>query len=125
MYNSVAKLMSNSLYGRLGLSPRSGVTKIVSEQTLYELFESGTVISYRGLNRHYLVTIKSNKHDRAVKGVRNVALAAATTSKARIKLYNAQTAVINSGGRILYSDTDSIYAVYKNNMRGKSIDDIT
>ena len=46
----------------------------------------------------------------------NVAISSAITSKARIRLYNAQQSVIKNGGRMLYSDTDSIIAAYKKNV---------
>ena len=46
----------------------------------------------------------------------NVAIASAITSKARIKLHKAQNDVIKNKGRLLYSDTDSIFAAYKTNV---------
>ena len=43
----------------------------------------------------------------------NVALAAAITPKARIKLYKGFKEVEKAGGRILYTDTDSIIAAFR------------
>jgi DNA polymerase elongation subunit (family B) len=47
---------------------------------------------------------------------KNVGIAAAITAKARIKLFNAQKDVVKNEGRLLYSDTDSIFAAYKKNV---------
>ena len=46
----------------------------------------------------------------------SICIASSITSKARIKLYKAQQSVISNQGRILYSDTDSIFASYKKNV---------
>jgi hypothetical protein len=43
----------------------------------------------------------------------NIAVAACITSKARIKLYQAIRDVELSGGRVLYCDTDSVFAAFK------------
>jgi hypothetical protein len=45
---------------------------------------------------------------------KNVAIASAITSKARIRLYRAFKDVIIGGGRLLYCDTDSVVAAFKN-----------
>ena len=45
--------------------------------------------------------------------IRNVSYSSAIASKARIKLHKMFVKVINDGGRILYCDTDSIFAGYK------------
>ena len=46
-------------------------------------------------------------------GFNNVALASAITAKARIRLYYAFKDVLNSKGRLLYCDTDSVVAAFK------------
>ena len=51
-------------------------------------------------------------------------LAAATTAKARIKLYLGFQAVMSAGGRLLYCDTDSIFVVFKKNMTGQTFGDV-
>jgi chemotaxis methyl-accepting protein methylase len=48
-----------------------------------------------------------------------VAYASIISSKARIKLYNSFNDVIKDGGRLLYCDTDSIFAAYKKNKLNK------
>lgn len=44
-----------------------------------------------------------------------MAVAAAITAKARIKLYRAFQEVQRAGGRILYCDTDSVFAAFDKN----------
>ncbi len=46
-------------------------------------------------------------------GFTNVAIASAITAKARIRLYHAFKDVLSNGGRLLYCDTDSIVASFK------------
>jgi DNA polymerase elongation subunit (family B) len=55
---------------------------------------------------------------------RNIAYAAIIASKARIKLNNSLQSVLDDGGRIYYTDTDSIFAGYKNNKKKEKIGDI-
>jgi hypothetical protein len=55
----------------------------------------------------YIVKREINKNSKA-----NVAIAAAITSKARIKLYAAFGDVLRAGGRLLYCDTDSVIAAF-------------
>lgn len=50
---------------------------------------------------------------------KNISIASCITSKARIKLYKAQQDVLEEKGRLLYSDTDSIFAAFKENMKNK------
>jgi len=50
----------------------------------------------------------------------NVIYAAIITSKARIKLYKSFISVQNNGGRLLYCDTDSIFAAYKKDVTGET-----
>ena len=46
------------------------------------------------------------------------------TSKARIKLYRAYKDVIKNEGRILYSDTDSIFAAFKKDVLNQKHGDV-
>jgi hypothetical protein len=56
------------------------------------------------------------------KSVSNVLVSAAVTSKARIKLYNGILNVENIGGRVIYTDTDSIIAAFKKNSYKHALD---
>ena len=57
--------------------------------------------------------LRKERNDIVGKEKNNIVIAAAITSKARIKLFKAQQNVIKNGGRLLYSDTDSIFAAFK------------
>jgi hypothetical protein len=58
------------------------------------------------------------------RSIGNISIAAATTAKARIKLYRGFQAVMSAGGRLLYCDTDSIFVVFKKNMTGQIFGDV-
>jgi DNA polymerase elongation subunit (family B) len=57
-----------------------------------------------------LATVENNNSNYVMS---NIAVAAAIASKARIKLNQAILEVGYNGGRVLYVDTDSIYAAFK------------
>jgi DNA polymerase elongation subunit (family B) len=59
------------------------------------------------------VFVKEKIKNKKIKA--NIAVASITASRARIRLYNAFLEVINNNGRILYTDTDSIFACFKQN----------
>lgn len=98
----IGKLLINSFYGRLGMGSDNYKT-IISQKIPTD------TQSYTKIDDYFIY----NKIDNNIK-VQNVAVAAAITSKARVKLYNAYIDVINNGGRLLYSDTDSIVAAFPN-----------
>lgn len=100
----IGKLLINSFYGRLALN---------EEMFFIELLEDlGLNKNYGIINNFYIIKKKILK--KTTKS--NIALAAAIASKARIKLYEAQQEVIQHGGRLLYSDTDSIFAAFNKNL---------
>lgn len=73
------------------------------------------------LNNPTLITYKSNVHLFSS----NVAIAGAITAKSRIKLYKDFISTIKNERRILYCDTDSIFAAFKKNIAGTVQDEIT
>ena len=95
----VGKLLINSFYGRLGMGNESS-RSIISDLPNHE--------EYVHFTDDLVIYKKKIKKDSA----KNIAVASAITSKARIKLYKGYLAVINAGGRLLYSDTDSIIAAF-------------
>ncbi len=98
-FKDIGKLLINSFYGRLGLTNDLNLiqlTKNLKNEKDYGMIED-----------FYL---KKNKIYRPVKG--NIAIAAAITSKARIKLYKAFKDVEDNSGRLLYCDTDSVFASF-------------
>jgi DNA polymerase elongation subunit (family B) len=56
---------------------------------------------------------------------RNLSYAAIISAKARIKLNASLNLVLKSGGRLYYTDTDSIFAGYKENRINETMGDIT
>jgi hypothetical protein len=99
----VGKLVINSLYGRLGMSNRTTKTILSdnNENCLDYIFYENSI---------YVKNIEDNR-----RSISNIAISSAIASKARIKLYRNYINVINYGGRLLYSDTDSIIAAYSAN----------
>jgi hypothetical protein len=121
-----AKLVVNSLYGRLGMDEQTNYSFFVTRNESEKFFSNCNLIAYKSVNK--LDFIKAEINDfllkelniRKKKTKSNVAMASCITAKARIKLLKAQLSVIQKGGRILYSDTDSIFAAYKYNPLGES-----
>lgn len=100
IYKSLGKLLINSFYGRLGMSDDFFIItpdiKIHDQKSYHSLYD-----------------VHLNKHKVNTNPTANIAIASAITSKARIKLYQAFTEVWAHKGRILYCDTDSIFAAFK------------
>jgi hypothetical protein len=109
--NTLAKLIINSLYGRLGMSPTSDKTVILKKDKYIEfrLQNEKKIIKESIVNDLYIITHEIMPSEETKS---NVSIAAQITSKARIKLYNGFMEVINNGGRLLYTDTDSIFAAF-------------
>jgi DNA polymerase elongation subunit (family B) len=103
------KAIINSLYGRMGMKDRDSESIILNSDEWLEFNKKKNIIQYRVIGDYILAEVKTDRKKRA-KG--NIAIASAITSKGRIMLYNAQQSVINNGGRLCYSDTDSIFACY-------------
>lgn len=104
------KLFINSVYGRMGMGENIEKTEIVDYKN-YENFKEKDVIKEVLLNGLLIISYIEKEEKEFINS--NVAIAAAITSKARIKLYKGYKSVIKEGGRILYSDTDSIFAAFE------------
>lgn len=105
---NIYKLMLNSLYGRLGVNGdiiKGFLVKSPDNYKEYRQIGSNIIINKQ------LKTLLNN----------NVAVAAAITSKARIKLYRAMMEIENLGGKLLYCDTDSIFASFDNKTNMKNL----
>jgi len=118
------KLMINSLYGRMGMSSIDNYSFIIKEEDLGN-YEYLNIISMKKVNKIILLNIElDNKIKNSIKKInyrikKNISIASSITSKSRIKLYKAQKEVIKNKGRLLYSDTDSIFAAYKRDVSGE------
>jgi hypothetical protein len=121
-YKIFGKLMVNSLYGSMGLKKKDVVQIITfSEKEFLNILNNTNVSNFYKVNNCYIILIKDDyKYNHffcqnekfSDLSLRNVSYASAITSKARIKLYKAILDVKNDGGRLLYCDTDSIFAAY-------------
>lgn len=113
--NTICKLIINSLYGRLGMGEIHDKTEAMNLSEYRNFYKKNmeSIIKESIINDinivKYSIKPKSDVSS-------NVSLAMAITSKARIKLYRGFIAVINGGGRVLYSDTDSIFAAFRKNV---------
>lgn len=109
----IYKIILNSLYGRLGLSYSPYETKILSEKK-YLKINPVKIHKWIKINNTYITTL----HTKLKPTINsNIIYAAIITSKARIKLYKGYNSVIKHGCRLLYSDTDSIFAAAPNNLQ--------
>jgi DNA polymerase elongation subunit (family B) len=99
----VGKLLINSFYGRLAIGDEMFIIELITNIDGNK--------SYGKLNDFFIIKKKIHKNNTKA----NIAIAAAIASKARIKLYEAQLEVQKHGGRLLYSDTDSIFAAFDKN----------
>lgn len=126
---NTAKLLLNTLYGKFARRYYQSSTSIVTEDQLQEIEQLYEVQSITHLDNGMIMVNYNNKPiansplpkdvvDRAFKNYNistidkntNMAIAATITSHGRIILYNLYEEVIERGGKICYSDTDSVYA---------------
>lgn len=124
-YNIFGKLMVNSFYGSTGLKDEENVSYIsYNVDEVENMLKNLSIIKMVNVNNVYIVIIKIDEKYQSFFGKkpeshskRNVSIASAITSKARIKLHSFILECIKDGGRVLYSDTDSVFASYnkKNN----------
>ena len=123
-YKTFGKLMINSLYGRLGMQEITTHSLFVDKNRFKNYSKNYKVIDYIEINDFYLIKIeiceRFKKENKIHKTKNNISLASSITSKARVKLYKAQQNVISNNGRLLYSDTDSIFAAYQKNVLGEN-----
>lgn len=112
-YKTFSKMIVNSLYGRLAMKKKNEKTELIKIDEFYNIINKYKINSASFYSKYVLISYEyNNKNDL----LSNISISAATTSKARIKLYRAYMSVINNKGRLLYSDTDSIFAAYKKNI---------
>lgn len=132
-YNLFGKNMVNGLYGSFALSDEDCLNIIVYDETEFNSILSLTdVIRWKKVGNIYVIDLIKNKKasiyfDKKKKweeSRRNIAYAAIISSKARIKLNTALNNVINKGGKLYYTDTDSIIAGFNKNNLNKELGEI-
>lgn len=107
LYKQIGKNNNNTFYGRLGMNPEK-LDEEISNKPLD--VNNKNYIKIVNINGSY-ITYKKNE-----KNISNITISAAITAKARIKLYKGFMEVIKHGGRLLYSDTDSIICEFDRNI---------
>lgn len=128
--NIFGKLMINSIYGRLGMRDIENYSFIDKKENINEIAKKIDIVSFHEMNNIVMINcINNNKLENFLgakkkKIKNNIVIASAITSKARIKLYKAQNEVIINKGRLLYSDTDSIFAAFNYDVLGKKFGEI-
>ena len=123
--NIICKSVINSLYGRLGMGPMETSTKLmyINEWSDFQKINEKNIVSETVVNNVVIVEMLKKRNDNDSLSS-NVALASMITSKARIKLYKAFCDVTDGGGRILYTDTDSIFAAFEKNVDNCKFGDV-
>jgi hypothetical protein len=132
---SIAKSLLNNLLGRFGLNINKQITKLLSEEEFTEVLQTREVNGVLHIGNKYLVTFlpevslnvcrshnvdykealnnyikyknkdsfnQENLHDVSV------AISSAVTSYSRIYMNQIKLNILNKGGSIYYTDTDSI-----------------
>lgn len=106
------KLFVNSIYGRLGMGVNNeNTTLIYNDEDYKKLRREEEIIRESIINKIRIITFEKKTKIEEIDS--NVSISAQITSKARIRLFKAFKDVIANGGRILYTDTDSIFAAFK------------
>lgn len=136
LYRSFGKNMINGLYGSFALNDDDSLFVVCFSSTEFESYLSCVdVKSWKKVGNYYILNIKKSEKSQGILDKkktwnlkcknRNIAYASVIASKARIKINNALDDVIQDGGDLYYSDTDSIFAGYSSNKLGQSLGDIT
>jgi hypothetical protein len=92
------------------------------------------VMDIEEVNNLYLITLKIDKNSKKILEDKdiymreeknlNIAIASSIASKARVKLYKAFDQVLKNKGRLLYCDTDSVFAEFENDVTNIKMGDI-
>lgn len=106
------KIIPNSLIGRMGLKYDNEKTIILDDCSYNP--RNYSLISDRKINNKWIVRVRID--DDLEKNISNVMYPAIITSKARILWWESAREVEKNGGRILYCDTDSIFASFNKNI---------
>jgi len=97
------------------MGPNFEETLLIQDEEEYKkIRKEKEILKESIINKIKIITIEKEKKIDTVES--NVSIAAQITSKARIKLFKAFKEVIKNEGRILYTDTDSIFAAFKKNV---------
>ena len=137
----LSKLMINSFYGRTGLSIKNEFSFFINSkkefEEIIEFSENNNIEieNIEEINNIFLITVKLNSFSRKIlenkfnyvrkERILNIAVASSIASKARVKLYKGFEEVFKNNGRILYCDTDSIFAEFNTDVKDIKMGEIT
>ena len=120
---TTAKLMVNAGYGKFGASYKfrtADVTDISGLSKIMDMYKVHSVIDINNNIKVALRDIAFKKAQQALQGnTTNVAIARAITSHGRIVLYKLMQEIMDRGGKMLYTDTDRVFAQLPTNPFGK------
>lgn len=134
-YNLFGKNMINGMYGSFALNDDNSMYIVSLNESEFSTYQSKIdILSFKKIGNSYIIKIKKNSKSKKIFDKknnwnleykkRNIAYAAIISAKARIKLNNSLQDVINDGGNLFYTDTDSIFAGYKINKLNSELGNI-
>jgi len=111
--NYIAKILLNSLYGRLGMDDRFTYSSFISKESYlkYEEKYLDKILDVMDFDDNYLVEVEGDEtramlDDRTESHNINISISSAVTAYARILMSQFKN---NSKIKLYYTDTDSIY----------------
>ena len=123
--NFFGKLTVNSVFGKIGMSDKPTETIIVHAHkylpTLKKLTKRGKhILKESKINNIYIIqyAVQRKKGEKTYINS-NVTYAILIAQNARVELYKGFMATQENGGRLLYSDTDSIFAAFPEPKNGQ------
>lgn len=110
---TIAKLLLNSLYGRFGMNPIMNKHIIVDREETLKYVEKNIILDRKPLNngKDLLSIRQDNDQDDIFSSHLNISvpISAMITAASSLRMYYFFEWIINNGGKIYYTDTDSAY----------------
>lgn len=117
--NFWGKILINSISGRLGMQIKSTKTVFINSNKEYEVYLKNENILKETCVGKSLKILEIEKKSNIAFINSCVHVAAIITARARVKLYKGILDVQAKGGRVLYVDTDSIFAAFTRSVIGE------
>lgn len=144
---AIAKLLLNSLLGRFGMSIDKNITKLINKETYLNLIKTNKIFGEKWITEDYVLVTFDDSIDKELcelhgidyfeilnlkkkdieiaykyKNV-SIPIAAAITSYSNIFMSKIKLDILSKGGKIYYTDTDSIITNIKlsNNIIGDKL----
>lgn len=133
-YDLFGKNIINGLYGSFALVEENYFTIIIQNEIEFDsLLKLTDVLKWKKIGNLFVLNIEKNhksfylfKNDNGSNknSKRNIAYAAIIASKARIKLNKTLQKVLDLGGVLYYTDTDSVFAGFNSNQMNNDFNEI-